>query len=503
MLRRRVVVTILVIAALAGGVWYQRVRSAARPAAEIMRTARVERGTLTASVTASGTVRPYAQVEVRSRSTGTVVDVKVQEGDSVTKGQLLVVIDDSDARSDYETAQAQLSASQAKLTQAEQQLASSRAQNAASVAQGENALRTAQARLAQVLAGSRSETIEQAKASLTQAQLSADLAQRELERSRNLYSKGLVSRQSVDQAQNQHEVALAQVRAAQARLGELQAGSTPQDIAVVRSQVSEAESALATARARRTEEGALVAAVAAARADLRARQAAAAQALERLGEARVSAPIDGIVAGLGVQIGQTVIGGVSAGGTLLMTLADTRVMQADFTVDESDIAQIRTGIPVLVTVDALPGETFKAKVSRISPQATVTQNVTQFNVIATLENPPASVRLGMSADGEFIVAERRDVLLVPSEAVMGKDAKVVNLVEGGTLVPVVVEAGLTDGRRVEIVRGLKEGQTIYLGQASRTSSQTSTQGPVSPFMPQMPRGGTGGSAPGGPRPGGP
>ncbi len=495
MLRKRVVVATLIIATVAAGVWFQRSRSATQPATETMRTTRVARGTLTASVTASGTLRPYAQVEVRSRSTGTVVEVKVQEGDSVTKGRLLVVIDDSDSRADYQTAQAQLSASQARLTQAEQQLASSRAQNAASVAQSENALRTAQAKLAQVLAGSRSETIEQAKASLTQAKLSADLAQRELERARNLYGKGLVSRQSVDQAQNQHEVALAQVRSAQAKLNELQAGSTPLDIAVVQSQVREAESALATARARRTEEGALVAAAQAAGADLRAKQAAAAQALERLGEARVSAPIDGIVASLGVQVGQTVIGGVSAGGTLLMTLADTRVMQAEFTVDESDIAQIRTGIPVRVTVDALPGLTFNGKVSRIAPQATVTQNVTQFNVIATLENPPASLRLGMSADGEFIIAERRGVLLVPSEAVSGKDSKIVHLVQGETLTPVVVETGTTDGRQVEIVKGLQEGQMIYLGQANRTTGQTSTQQPVNPFMSQPPRGGTGGPRP--------
>lgn len=502
MLRRRVVLAILIVAALGTGIWYQRIRSAAQPATETMRTARVERGTLTASVTASGTLRPYAQVEVRSRSTGTVVDVKVQEGDSVTNGQLLAVIDDSDARSDYKTAQAQLSASQARLEQAEQQLAASRAQNAAGVAQSEKALRTAEARLAVVLAGSRSEAIEQAQAALVQAQLSADLTRREMERTRNLFSQGLISRQSVDQAQNQHEVALAQVRSAQAKLNELQAGSTPQDVAVAQAQVREAESALATARARRTEEGALVAAVAAARADLLAKQAAAAQAMERLGEARVSAPIDGIVASLGVQIGQTVIGGVSAGGTLLMTLADTRVMQAEFTVDESDIAQIRTGIPVRVTVDALPGQTFNGKVSRIAPQATVTQNVTQFNVIATLETPSASLRLGMSADGEFIIAERRDVLLVPSEAVSGKDAKVVNLVQGGTLAPIVVKVGATDGRKVEIIQGLEEGQTIYLGQADRTSGRTSTQTPtqqpVSPFMPQMPKGGAGGPRPGGP-----
>lgn len=500
MLRKRVIVAMLVIAAVAAGVWYQRSRSAAQPATETMRTARVTRGTLTASVTASGTLQPYAQVEVRSRATGTVVDIRVQEGDSVTKGQLLVAIDDSDARAGYETALAQLAASQAKLNQARQQLDATRAQNVAKVAQAEDALGTARARLALVMAGSRPEALEQAKAALTQAQLAADLAQRDLERTRNLFSQGLVARQSIDQAQNQREVALAQVRSAQAKLNELQSGSTPQDVAVVKAQVREAESALATALAARKQEGALAAAVVAAESDYRSKQADVAQALERFGEMRVKAPIDGIVANLGVQVGQTVIGGVSSGGTLLMTLADTRVIQAEIAVDESDVAQIRIGIPVRITVDALPGQTFEGKVARIAPQAKVTQNVTQFNVIVTVEKPSNQLRLGMSADGEFIITERQGVLLVPAEAVRGKDAKVVQLVQGETLVPVVVETGATDGRQVEIVRGLQEGQTVYLGGVNRTPARTSVQQPANPFMPQPPRGSTGGGGSGGPRP---
>lgn len=496
MLRGRVVVVILILAVAGAGAWYQRSRSAAKPAAETMRTVQVTRGTLVASVTASGTLRPYAQVEVRSRATGTVADVRVQEGDRVTKGQLLVVIDDSDSRSDYETAAAQLSASQAKLAQARHQLANSRAQGAASVAQGAAALRTAQARLVQALAGSRPEEVDQARAALAQAQLAADLAQRSLERTRELNGKGLVARQDVDQAQNAYDVALAQVRSARSRLSQLEAGSTPQEIAITQAQVKEAESALASARTKLAEENALIAAVAAAEADVRIRQADLGKSAERLGEARVLAPIDGIVANLNTQVGQSVIGGVSAGGTLLMTLADTRVIQAEIAVDESDVAEMRIGIPVRVTVDALPDRTFGGKVARIAPQATVTQNVTQFNVVVTLSDPDRLLRLGMSADGEFIVTERRDVLLVPSEAIRGKDAKVVNLVEGGALVPVVVETGATDGRQVEITKGLTEGQTIYLGQASQTSGKAPAQRTVNPFQPGPPGGGPGGPGPG-------
>jgi HlyD family secretion protein len=484
--RRVLVIGALILAVVLAAVWLQRSRGAA-PATEGMRTTRVVRGTVTSSVSASGTVEPYAKVEVRSRATGTVIAVNVQEGDRVTKGQTLARIDDSDAQAGYETAQANLSASQAKLSQAQLQLQATRAQNLGQVAQAEAALRTAQAQLAQVLAGSRPEEIEQAREALRQAQSSAELARANLERVSTLVTQGFVAKQDLDQAQSEYDVAQAQVRSAQAQLSRLQAGSTAQEIAVARAQVAQAESALATARATGAQEAALAAAVAAAQADSRGNQADLAQALERLGEAQVTAPIDGVVAQLSVQVGQTVIGGASSGGTLLMTLADTRVVQANLAVDEVDIADIRVGTPVRVTVDALPDRTLNGRVSRIAAQSTVTQNVTQFTVVVVIENPDRALRLGMSADGEFILKERRNVLVVPSEAIRGKDTKIVQVVEGERPVPTVVETGVTDGRQVEIIKGLEEGQIVYLGSATGTSTQTSTQQPSNPFMPQPPR----------------
>ena len=483
---KRIIVAVVLLAVLAGAFWIQRTRIAPQPAAEGPRTARVTRGTLLSSVSASGQLQPYAQAEVRSRATGTVIDLRVQEGDKVTKGQLLAVIDDRDARAGNETAQAQLATSSARLASSQVTLAATHAQNLARITQAEGALRTANANLARVLVGARPEDIDQAREGLQQAQLAADLARQNLDRTRDLFTQGLVPRQQLDQAQNQFDSSQAQVRAAQAKLRALQAGSTPQDIAVARSQVHEAESALATARAAQLQEAAMAADVAAAEAQVRNSQASLAQAVERVNESQVTAPIDGIVAKLAVQVGQSVIGGVSSGGTLVMTIADTRFIQADINVDESDIAQVRINMPTRVTVDALPGRTFNGKVIRIAPQATITQNVTQFDVIVEIQDPDRLLRLGMSADAEFIITERQDVLLVPAEAIRGKDAKVVILLEGEKLAPVVVETGATDGRQVEIVRGLEAGQTVYLGPSrAAASSNSRPQQPVSPFQPQF------------------
>ncbi len=227
--------------------------------------------------------------------------------------------------------------------------------------------------------------------------------------------------------------------------------------------------------------------VAAAEAQVRNMSAQAAQARDRLAETQITAPIAGIVAVRSVQIGQSVIGGLGGSGTPVMTIADTRLIQARVSVDEADVAQVKVGMPVRVTADALPRQTFSGKVTRIAPQAVVVQNVTQYDVVVEISNPQQALRLGMTVDAEFVVTGRQNVLVVPAEAVRGQDAKVVILVEGETLTPVVVEAGATDGRQVEIVRGLEAGQTVYLGPARQPSGAGGRPQQTNPFMPQFPR----------------
>ena len=484
MRRRLVIATVALL--LAGGLWGVRGRTARPAPAERFRTAVVTRGTLAVRVTGTGTLQPYSQVEVRSRATGTVVDVRVEEGDRVAAGQLLVVIDDRDARAQVATAQAQLASAQARWEQARRQLALVRAQNAARIAEAEAALAGARARLAQVEAGQRPEALAQAREAVRQAEVQAAAARQTLERTRALYQEGLVPSAQLDQAQSQYDVAVAAVRQAQARLQELEAGSRPEEVDLARTQVQQARAALWQAQAAALQERVLEAEVAAAAAGVRTAAAQLAQARDRLAEVRITAPIAGVVARRSVQVGQTVIGGLTGGGTLVMTIADLRHLQATVNVDESDIAQVRVGMPVIVTADALPGRRLHGRVARIAPQAVVVQNVTQYEVVVTLTDPGPGLRLGMTVDAEIQVLAREDVLVVPAEAVRGKDARVVIVVEGEHLRPVPVEVGATDGRQVEIVRGLQPGQVVYLGPARPPAGAAPSQ-PVNPFLPQFRR----------------
>lgn len=445
MRRIRIVIAVVVVLVLAGAFVAIRATNH-KPVAAAIRTADVTRGDLSVTVTATGSVTATSQVDVRSRATGTVTQVYVSEGTRVTHGQLLATIDDPDARSS---------------------LAQSRGQ----VAQADATLATSRAKLATLKSGSRPEQVAQARQAVMQAQANLDLAKTNLARQEQLFQDGFIPRATLDQARNQYQVASAQVQSAQQQLQLLQAGPLPTDVAAAEADVRHAYAALVTARA-----------------SLDSIQ-------ERFNEGFIRAPISGIVAKRAIEVGQTVIGGSATSGTSVFTLANITPLLASVNVDETDIARIRVGMPASITVDALPDTSFEGRVQRIAPAGVVVQNVNQYTVTVEITNPAPALRLGMTLNVEFIIAKAPHALLVPTEAVRGKEDHMVFLVgPHDKLTPQKVVVGMTNGRLTEIKRGLDEGQRVYLGPARAATGDQ--QRPTNPFQPNFQRRPAGGGGTG-------
>ena len=465
-----------------------------------IRTAAVTRGNISVTVSATGAVAATSQVDVRSRAVGTVTQVYVQAGDRVRQGELLAVIDDPDARAALREAQAtvnqdaaNLADARAKLDQARQNVPLTAGQSNAAIAQAQAAVASARAKLATLRAGSRPEQIAQARQAVAQAQANLNLAKTNLDRNQQLFNQGFIPRATLDQAQNQYDVSLAQVRSAQQNLQLLEAGPLPSDVAAAEADVKVAEGQLANARAgalgvpmQQANAEAAAAAVAQAQAQLANAQAALANAQERYNEGQVRARISGIVATRAIEIGQTIIGGSATNGNSVFTLADVTPLLANVSVDETDIAKIRVGMPVKVAADALPDQSFTGVVQRIAPAGVISQNVNQYTVTVEIKNPIPALRLGMTVDAEFVVAEARHALLVPNEATRGPNRDVVLLVGvHQKLTPHRIVAGISDGRLSEVKEGLSEGQIVYLGPV-RTPAQNPQQ-PRNPFQPKFQR----------------
>jgi HlyD family secretion protein len=144
-------------------------------------------------------------------------------------------------------------------------------------------------------------------------------------------------------------------------------------------------------------------------------------------KARVTSPMAGVVITKGIQLGQTVTSGVSSfnEGTVLFTVADLKSMIIRVNLNEVDIAKVKVGQPVRVTLDAYPQKTFSGKVRFVAPAAKLQDKIKVFEVEVAIDALEDSFRTGMSANVEILGERRPATLSIPLEALQRRDGRTV------------------------------------------------------------------------------
>jgi HlyD family secretion protein len=190
---------------------------------------------------------------------------------------------------------------------------------------------------------------------------------------------------------------------------------------------------------------------------------------EAIASMTLIAPISGIILSRDTDKGSAVIPLSSAyGGTVIMVIADISERHFRGDVDEADIGKVHLGLPARIYVEAYPDEPFLAKLTHISPQGREEEEIVNFEIRATIDDPEDRLRFGMSADAELILEEHEDVLVIPEGAIIYEDGKTyVNIQD--ELIPegmrkIEITKGITDGLRTEVLSGLEEGQVVILPQ---------------------------------------
>lgn len=142
-------------------------------------------------------------------------------------------------------------------------------------------------------------------------------------------------------------------------------------------------------------------------------------AKQRLEDATVVAPVSGTIIEKPVSLGQVIASatGSVSGGTTLLKMADLTKVRVRALVNETDIGNVRAGQPARVTVDAYPERPFQGTVEKIEPQAVVTQSVTMFPVIVSLDNSEGFLKPGMNGEVSMVVDRRENVVAVANDAV--------------------------------------------------------------------------------------
>lgn len=153
-------------------------------------------------------------------------------------------------------------------------------------------------------------------------------------------------------------------------------------------------------------------------------------------------------------------------GTVLMTLADMRTLEFRGTVDEIDVGKLKEGMEVRIQIGALPGSTVVGSLTRIAPKAREKEGATVFDVEAAIDANKAAVtlRAGYSANADVVIQEKQGVLLVPERLVTLDKEKATVEVPGATAdaepVKKDITVGLSDGLNLEVVAGLAEGDKV-------------------------------------------
>ena len=394
-----------------------------------LQAGQVVRQDLTQTVASTGEIKPKKSVNISSNAMGRIVKMPVKEGDRVKEGDLLISLESIQTAADVEAAQAMLAAAETELDAMESQIKSNEA-----------AIATAKAEIA------RSDT------DLSRSKLN-------LQRAESLMKDGLIPREQYDHTKADYDVSVTQLNAGKARLAQAEAQE---------------------AQTKKQRDGT--------RLRLAQQRTSLIRAQDQFSKTTITAPLKGIITYLPVNEGEIAIIGVqNQPGTTLMTIADMSVITAEVKVDETDIVNVRLGQEAEIKVDALGDRTLKGHVSDVGNSAVNRSGNTQnqggqqeakdFKVVITLDDPPESLRPGLSCTARIITARTKQVLTIPIQALTVREfddpadplkrkkieKEGVFVLTGETAVFKPVKTGITGTTDIEILEGLTEKERIVTG----------------------------------------
>lgn len=215
---------------------------------------------------------------------------------------------------------------------------------------------------------------------------------------------------------------------------------------------------------------------------IRLAEVALSAARDRLRYTKIYSPLDGTVIQRNIEPGEVVTPGVEStfDGKALLTVADLSTLVVKVDLNQIDVAKVALGQPATLTLDALPGKTYAAKVTKIAPASVKLEGreVDVFPVEAELSQVDGLIKPGMTADVRIRLDSRPGVVSLPIEAVSDEGGKqlVTRVVDGPdgeqTTEQVEVALGARNDREVEVVNGVPEGARVLINPPSAAENET-------------------------------
>ena len=518
---KKVLVVILIVLAIAAILVLPRFLKSLKPEIEQMESAAVlkpveiakaTRGEIRSELELSGTIQAESQVNVFPKIAGRIIELNVDEGDTVQKDTPLATIEHEELELTVQQAEAMLEAAETAYSQAQQlaevrvhtQVTQAKAQLRAAeitlqqvvdlseirtvtqIDQAQAALESLIANLDKIKSGARDEDRRQTQAGLSQAEANLANARSNHTRMLELFENGAISQQSLEGAKTQLDIAAAQHKIAAEQLLLIDNGARPEDIQAMEAQVQQAEASLRlaqtqattktwekdielahsqveTARAGLTSVEALEnaksweAEIISAKTAYTQAQVTLRLAQKRLKDATIQAPISGIISKRHLDLG-----GMAVPTAPLFEIVNIDTVRASVDVIEAQLSEVTLNQQATIEIDGIDTP-MSGSIVFISPTLEVMRRIAKVEIL--MDNPEGTIKPGMFAKVTIPVKVHTDAIIISRTSLIGDaDTKTQNVfvVENGVSQRRPIEIGLLRGAEVEVVSGITEGEAIVI-----------------------------------------
>jgi HlyD family secretion protein len=389
MKKRRAVLILVVLAAAGAGGWYWYSGSMNRSTNRILVSGNLE----------------LTQVDLSFKTAGRMTELAVREGDFVKKGDLIAKLDAAQLEQQQLRDQAAVASAQSSLQQLQTSIEYQAATIDSDISTRRAELAQAQAKLDDLMAGSRPQEIQQAQSGVADAKAWNDQARQDWDRAQTLFAREDISKSQYDQARAKLDSTAAQLRQAQDHLALVQEGPRKEEIAGARAQVSRAQAAVQTAEANRIELRRKQEELSARRAEIDRTRAQVGMTQTQIGDTTIVAPIDGVVLVKSAEAGEVV-----AAGTTIVSLGDLAHPWLRAYINETDLGRVKLGGKVQLSTDSFPGKTYEGHISFISSEAEFTPKQIQtkeervklvYRIKIEVDNKAHELKNNMPVDAEI------------------------------------------------------------------------------------------------------
>ncbi len=388
---KRILLLLVLVGAAAGGYWYWQATAAAEAKGRILVSGNLE----------------MTQVDVSFKASGKLMELAVREGDFVKKGQLIARIERNSVEHQKERDAAGVAASENAFTTLGTSIQYQKATIDGDIDLKKALIAQAEARLSELMAGSRKQEIEQSQAAVADARTQLDWTKLDWDRAQKLYKDEDISTSQFDMARTKFQSAQAVLRQAEQRYGLIKEGPRKEEIAIARAQVDQARASLKLAEANRLDLRRREQELGARRAEVDRSKAQLAITQTQITDADIYSPVDGVVLVKSAEIGEIV-----AAGATIVTIGDLDHPWLRAYINERDLDRVKIGGKVRLLTDSRSGKEYEGRISFIASEAEFTPKQIQtkeervklvYRIKVEVANPRHELKSNMPVDGEILL----------------------------------------------------------------------------------------------------